>query len=210
MVRALVISLLGLAAVISAPAAAKDKEYEGPEGGYLVYSVGAIEGAGLGFLFYYRPTAVTGKPDRRWKGEIEPRLGGAIHLKVKNPEFTGSEVGEVVVRRLPPGSYEVHNFYFGGSNLAGTTYDWSSAVPFSLPFTIRPGEATYIGTFMRGQSAGTPLQPVLGFAGFFLLADRSDRDVPIARAKLPSGTKFVVEVTDVSAFGNEMLRTSRP
>lgn len=192
------------------PAHGRDKDYAGADAGYLVYAVGTVR-IGMDFDFSYRQTAgADGRPGEGWKGKIEPRLGGAIYLKIKKPDFTGEETGHVIVRRLPPGRYQVDRFFFAGSNLAGTSYSWSSAVPFTLPFTIRPGEATYIGSFMRAPSLGTPLQPVLGAAGFFVVADRADRDLPIARGKLPPGTRIAGEVGDVSKFGSEALRTGYP
>ncbi len=198
--------------LLALPAAAKggDRDYQGADGGYLVYSVGTIK-IGMDFAFGWNRKLTPGEtPEKPFKGVIEPRLGGAIYLKIKKPDFAGVESGHVVVRRLPPGNYEVNSFYFGGSNLAGTTYAWSSAVPFSFPFTITPGGATYIGSFMRAPSLGTPLEPALGAAGFFVIADRSDRDLPIATGRLPDGTHTTINVTDVSAFGSEMLRVSEP
>ena len=194
------------------PAAAREgrNDYQGADGGFLAYSVGTIK-IGMDYAFLWRRLPDEGEPpEKPFKGVIEPRLGGAIYLKIKNPDFTGAESGHVVVRRLPPGRYEVNSFYFGGSNLAGASYSWSSAVPFSLPFTITPGAVTYIGSFMRAPSLGTPLEPALGAAGFFVIADRSGRDLPIARERLPAGTVESIAVTDVSVFGSEALRVSEP
>ncbi len=202
---ALTVSLLASPA-LARPSAA---DYAGADGGYLVYAVGDIV-MGMDFGFPYRPvTLLNGVPAKDWKGEIEPRLGGAIYLKVKNPDFEGREAGHVVLRRLPPGDYVIDNFSFGGQ-LAGTSYAWSSATPFAIRFTIRPGQATYIGSFMRAVSLGTPLEPVLGAAGFFVIADRSDRDLPIARSRLPGLPDVTVQVTDVDAFGNAALRSREP
>lgn len=210
MLRVLLIVSTAFLLVLTAPAHSRDKDYQGADAGYLVYAVGTVR-IGMDFDFSYRQTAgADGGPGQGWRGKIEPKLGGAIYLKIKNPDFTGEETGHVVVRRLPPGSYQVDKFFFAGSNLAGTSYSWSSAVPFSLPFTIRPGEATYIGSFMRSPSLGTPLQPVLGAAGFFVVANRADRDLPLARAKLPPDTRMNSEVGDVSRFGSEALRTGQP
>ena len=210
MLRALSTVCLALLLALPLPAHGRDKDYAGADSGYLVYAVGTVR-IGMHFTFSYRQTeGADGAPGAGWRGKIEPRVGGAIYLKVKNPDFTGEETGHVVVRRLPPGRYQVDKFFFGGSNLAGTSYSWSSAKPFALPFTIRPGEATYIGSFMRSPSLGTPLQPVLGAAGFFVVANRADRDLPIARAKLPPDTKINAEVEDVSKFASPALRTGQP
>ena len=198
-----------LAWAAPASARARDKDYAGADGGWLVYAVGSIK-MGLDFEFSYAPLPGTAAAaDKAWRGKIEPRLGGAIYLRVKNPDFEGDESGHVVVRRLPPGRYSVTRFDFAGG-IGGTAFSWSSAKPFALPFEIRAGEATYIGSFMRAVSLGTPLQAKLGAAGFFVIADRSARDLPIAAARLPAGTRITAEVTDVTAFGSEALRTEQP
>ena len=200
--------VVGLLIALAAwPAGAKDRDYMGADAGYLVYSVGTSK-IGMHFNFPYRQFAAAGRSE--WKGKIAPSLGGAIYLKVKNPDFSGDESGHVVVRRLPPGRYEVHNFSFGGSNLAGTSYNFSAAKPFSLPFEVRSGEATYIGSFMRAPSLGTPLQAALGAKGYFVVADRSARDLPIAAQRLPAGVRVAGEVTDVTQFGSAILRTGHP
>jgi len=186
------------------------KDYNGPDGGYLIYSVGDIRG-GMDFSFnYHRLTLPDGAVANDWKSVIEPYLGGAIYLKIKNPDFNGDETGHVIVRRVPPGSYVVDGFFFGGQAPGGVSYSWSSRVPFALPFRIEPGRATYIGSFMRSPSLGTPLATQLGAAGFFVVADRSERDLPIARKKFPMLPPVTMEVTDVDKFGSAALRTSVP
>ena len=196
--------------VLPASSSAKKREYDGTDAGYLVYAVGTVK-IGMHFDFNYRRFAtLDGVPAQDWKAKIEPRLGGAIYLKVKNPDFTGEESGHVVVMRVPPGRYEVHNFAFAGSTPFGGSVHWSPAKPFALPFTVSSGEATYIGSFMRAPSLGTPLERKLGAAGYFIVADRSERDLPIARTRLPAGTTLSSAVTDVSQFGSEVLRTGAP
>ena len=195
--------------VLPCASSAKPREYAGPDAGYLVYSVGTVR-IGMHFDFSYRRlSTLEGAPAEDWRGKIEPKLGGAIYLKVKDPDFTGEETGHVVVTRLPPGRYEVNSFAFAGMSARGSVH-WSPAKPFALPFSIRSGQATYIGSFMRAPSLGTPLQAKLGAAGFFVVADRATRDLPIAKSRLPAGTAIDDEVTDVSKFGSEVLRTSQP
>jgi hypothetical protein len=203
-------ALLAMVIGMASPAQAKDKDYTGTDGGYAVYAVGTIA-IGTHFDFFYNRTLTSdGQAVSDWKGRIEPTVGGAFLLKVKNPDFSGVETGHVVIRRLPPGKYEVNTFAFYGSNLAGTDYSWKPKQPFSLPFEVRTGEATYIGSFMRAPSLGTPLQPILGAAGYFLIADRRDRDLPIAMQKLPGGTRITTQVTDVAQFDSAALRTAQP
>lgn len=194
----------------AASASEKPAEYRGADAGCLIYSVGT-RSIGMRFKFRYaRADGASPNGGGRWAGTIEPRVGGAILLKIRNPDFTGEESGHVIVRCLPPGRYAVGGFEFSGSIPGVGSTQWSPARPIVMPFTIRSGEATYIGTFIRAPSLGTPLQPVLGAAGYFLVADRRKRDLPIARARLPSGMAVTNEVTDVSTFGLAALRDAAP
>ena len=206
----LMIAMVAAMFVLPVASFARTPDYAGPDAGYLVCSVGTVR-IGMHFDFSYRRVATAdGARVQDWNGKIEPRVGGAIYLKVKNPDFTGEETGHVVVTRLPPGQYEVHDFAFAGSTPLGGSVHWSPARPFALPFAIRSGEATYIGSFMRAPSLGTRLHPILGAAGYFILANRAERDLPIARLRLPSGMPLKTEVTDVTQFGSRALRTAEP
>lgn len=193
------------ACIAAAPASARtDKDYTGADAGYIVYAVGTVDGAGIGYNFSYsRMATLDRSPVKDWKGKIEPKLGAqGIYLKVKDPDYVGDEVGHVRVRRLPPGQYAVNGYSFG-------SYYSTAENPFRLPFTIRTGQATYIGSFARGVSLATPLRKSLKAMGYFVVADRSTRDLPIAEAHLP-GVPITSSVTDVNQFDNIMLRTAKP
>jgi hypothetical protein len=185
-------------------------DYRGDDGGYLVYAVGTIA-IGMRFDFPYRRVALRdGTTVQDWQGSIAPDGGWRVGTQDQESRFYGRESGHVVVRRLPPGSYLIDQFAFSGGGFGMGTIDWSSAVPFAMRFTIQPGAATYIGSFMRAPSLGTPLEPQLNAAGYFLIADRSARDVPIARSKVPTLGAITTEVTDVTQFGSIVLRRDEP
>ena len=201
-------ALIGVLMMAAWPVAARKAapEYTAADGGYLVYSVGTIR-IGMDFTFPYSRSALSdGTSVDDWKGEIEPTTGGAWTLKIKNPDFSGFETGRVVIRRLPPGHYVITDFGFGGSSPLGGSYAWSSGKPFTMDFDIRPGRATYIGSFMRSPTPKPELRAQLGYAGYFLIADRSERDIPIARFKLATLPDIDVQVTDVEKFGSAALR----
>lgn len=187
-----------------------NQEYTGADGGYLLYSVGSIAfGMNYTFFYKYRENGEI-DPKSPWNGEISPKTGGMVYLKIKNPDFEGRQSGHVTARRLPPGNYSIESFYFGGSLPGVAAYDWSSAVPFKIEFTITPGKTTYIGSFMRAPSLGTSLEPQLGAAGFFVISNQAERDLPIAARKFRNLPEVMVEVTDVSKFGSAALRNSEP
>jgi hypothetical protein len=183
-----------LFALAAGPAAASE-DYQGADGGFLVYSAGSIA-MPLSFQFPYRRVALaSGAPASDWRGQIASRTGGFARLRVSGADYAGRETGRVHVRRLPPGDYEISDFRFAG------TSQFSSRRRFSIRFAIRPGGATYIGNFARAPSLGTPLQRTLGAVGFFVISDKSERD------NLPTVT---VSVTDVSALGHPMLLPREP
>lgn len=182
------------------------KPYAAEDAGYLVYAVGTVRGFGMRFSFpYARFETAEGKPAEDWRGDIRPHVGGAIYLKIQQPDFEGFETGHVVTRRLPPGRYVISDFEFFGSGIF-ESYEWNSAVPFAIEFEINAGRATYIGSFMRSL---TPegYQDALGAAGYFLVANRAKRDIPIADERLPDSVVVVEQVTDVERFGSLVLRS---
>lgn len=195
--------------VASAAGAAAPAEYAGKDGGYLVYSVGTLDDVPFRFSFPYQAlTLSNGQDPAAWEGSIAPRLTGAFKLKIKNPDYVGSETGHVYIRKLPPGSYQVGQFDFSTTNIfSGWSYQYSSAAPFALPFTIEPGKATYIGRFMRAYGGGKSLASQLNPLSYFIVADRSESDMALAKNRLPVSISFDVHVTDVSKFGSPMLRS---
>jgi hypothetical protein len=194
---------------VQAPAIAGQIARRDPNEGCLVYSAGS-EKFYLQFAFRYRSLAIDGDAARRITGEISPPGPSFKHAKAKNPDFTGDETGSVFIRCLPAGSYTVDSFSFEGVLPGVALVHNKSASPFSMPFHIRKGEATYLGSFMRAPSLGTSLRPILGARGYFVISDRFQRDFPIAQSRLPEEMTLTKEVTDVSVFNNPMLRTSDP
>ena len=188
---------------------AADRDYYGPDGGLLVYSAGSITGP-MNFAFRYRRVSdAAGAATLDWGGTIGCGCVGLIRAQAGGSDYSGRETGKVHIRRLPPGDYEVFNFGFGGS-IGASVVTTSSARPFSIPFTIRSGEAVYIGNFARAPSLGTPLRPTLGARGFFVISNKSERDLAIARQRRPDLPNVTIAVTDVSAWGHPMLRVDEP
>lgn len=198
-----IIGLLALILAIPAVARSADKEYTGSDAGYLAYSVGSVPQYAWPYEFSYH--RIDARPDGDWKGYITPKIN-VWTSKMKSPDFVGEEVGHVYVKRLPPGEYVVDDFQFSGFLPGVAFFDWGPSKKFAVPFTIQPGEATYIGTFMRLNSWESPQEVI----GHFVIADRAERDLPLLKSRLPEDTKITVEITDVSKFGSRAFRTSRP
>ena len=177
-------------------------DYNGADAGVLVYSSGTIE-IPMNVTFNFRRIALpTGEKVKDWEGAIGCRCVG-FRGAISDADYTGRETGRVITRNLPPGRYEIYNFMFSGAYR--TT---SSAKRFSIPFEIKAGEATYIGNFARAASLGTVLQPALGANGYYIISDKSDRDLPIAQARNKNLPPVRKEVIDVAELDHPAIRAT--
>jgi hypothetical protein len=192
-------TLLVLALSLLAFAAPARAQYNRPDAGWLVFSAGSIKRP-MNFTFFYRKIGEESGLLGNTGGTIENSQSG---LFAGDPDYAGREKGRVTVRRMEPGNYEIYRFSFLGT-LTVDGAPWPATREFSLPFTITPGRATYIGDFARAPSLGTPLGKRLGASGFFVISDKHDRDIAIARKHEPALPPVTVSVPDVSTLGPEL------
>ena len=104
--------------------------------------------------------------------------------------------GAVVAEALPPGDYEVYAWSIGVGS--GAVKD------FEVPFTVKAGEATYIGSYAFVHS--TAGMNVRGGGGTLL--DQFDRDKAVFRHKFPglwglAETDAVAKLTTPMDLGTE-------
>lgn len=186
-----------------------DTNYNGPDAGTLVFSVSTLK-ISMDFAFSYKRAEDPPEKSLLDADQIRCKCAGFWHAAMPDPDFnTGYETGKVRIQHLRPGKYEVYSFEFIGSSI-GDWIIWHPKKPFSIPFTIKPGETTYIGNFARAPSLGTPKAAELGAAGFFVVSDKHQRDIEIARTKRPDLPPVTVSVTDVSEFGVPFFLASDP
>lgn len=125
-----------------------------------------------------------------------------------DPDFQGHETGKVVTKRLKPGKYEFYTFRIQSPTtmLGGTSVEPRES--FSIPFTIKPGEATYVGDFTFIGPAGVIQLSAGDWAGggYVVLSDQHERDIPIAQKRTPDLGAVTVEVTDAAAVGAPLIR----
>jgi hypothetical protein len=113
--------------------------------------------------------------------------------------------GVVLTKELPAGQYVV-SFY----EMKVVTMDFFPHDTFSIPFTIRAGRATYIGSYQpicvtqKGLFGGE-----VAAGGRLVISDQSARDIPIGRAKNPNLGPVDVDVFDVDKLKNPLLSMGR-
>jgi hypothetical protein len=220
--------IAALALLLSACAVPKPVGYEGVDAGYLVVALGEVPG-----VRYERYTIFFARmgekatctdyedPNTGFKSQRCRRAGGgaASFMAQHSPliseppdDFEGAEHGRVLVQPLKPGNYEFDNVSIFRN---GYPVQWTfhARENFSLPFTIKPGVATYVGDFeAHGFNSGTfMLLPKPGGA-YFVVTDKSARDAPIARSRLPPGTRIDVAIPtlDQRIFVAQPLRGDPP
>jgi hypothetical protein len=178
--------------------------YQGPDAGVLVASLGAKTSTVYDSysLFYRKKNRSPDGDGTIWWGQANMLEGRKLDID------NGSETGIVDVRSLPPGEYEIFNFrvfYNGGT----VQKSFSSKQDFSIPFSIQPGRATYIGEFI---AVGVQGQNIFGFSipdgAYFTVSERGERDIAIARQKHPSLGEVQSTVVDPKRVGSPFFRAS--
>jgi hypothetical protein len=181
---------LGIIATLIAGSAAMGANERHVNKGALVVSTESI-GQPIGFKFLYRRVGETSRP--LFGGRKIVNDSGSI--LEPDDDFTGRESGHVTVEYLEPGSYEIYSYdLFGSWGSMQTVYSPKS--DFSIPFVIKAGEAVYIGDF-----AGVRIKIGDKTAGYFVLTDKHERDVEIARRHDPDLPPVTISVADPSKLG---------
>ncbi|GKX34557.1 MAG: hypothetical protein MnENMB40S_21750 [Rhizobiaceae bacterium MnEN-MB40S] len=96
-----------------------------------------------------------------------------------------NEKGTVKSYTLPAGQYHFYKFSIIQGQYGGYR-DWEPREEFSIPFTVRPGRATYIGEITMSPVIGRSLfgLPVLA-GGVFTISSNPGRDIPLFTEKFP-------------------------
>ncbi len=175
-------------------------QYSGSDSGYLVVALGQTASSNADYSFTFRKSDGSSENDIEFRTKY--KLDPVQAMFARDPDFRNQEgAGIVEVKKLPPGDYEFYNCYTRVYTGVGFILYWSKK-DFSIPFTIRPGVATYAGHFMARQMMGRDILyiPVAGGAEL-LLSDKEESDIAIARQPRPnlSNLPIGVPVTDATA-----------
>jgi hypothetical protein len=188
--------LFSLAVLLAAtPVFAAGQDYNGPDGGWLVFSIttGTRNPDGTDVIVNFRPvgggsahteesqpqgmfhsnadaTAATFDP------QTQAIVSGAALSLMNGPTKT-----DVYAVRLPPGRYEV--FYVQVSGAQGTVHYASHFTSHPIGFAINAGRTTYLGSITP---APISIPGLFGLPRFVrwvrILTDQSERDLAIAAA----------------------------
>ena len=189
---------LAVGLLIAGPAQAQlfTHQYHGRDAGWLVMSISADKDgeADPVTLFY---------------DQIDGSDHGSVHFS--RPDWTdlsfgsadfreGREVGDVMIVSLRAGEYQFDSFltHLGGKNFGDT---------FHLPFSIRPGQTTYLGNFRFVEAHEK------GFVGYlrardfyFAIRDRARRDIGIADHKEdPPRGRVTVALPDLMSVNSPLF-----
>jgi hypothetical protein len=190
--------LLCAALFLSGCATQINTSYRGPDAGVLVASIGYTEPKGEFYDLFF---AETGSGHKPW-GVIGIHTEPDIYRTL---DYTGRDTGSVDILHLKPGAYEIYRVEEGP---IGNSY--ISARPFSIPFTIKPGETTYVGSYtgiMVGANEKTLFGDNLKPAGvYFVVSDKHERDIAVARRREPTLPPVTVNVPDPAQLPKPYFR----
>jgi hypothetical protein len=209
--RVLVAVFVSYTLLFHPASALAEKGYRGADVGFLVYSVGTIVRP-MNFNFLYRKLPRDAEP--KWNGSMscdcmQRNWWSGVESYPKGIDYSGSESGFVIVEKLPPGHYEIYDFGMDGWNAVSTIH-WSTKVPFSIPFEIESGKATYIGNFARGCWCARMPPSVANYLGYFVISDKSARDIAIARTKESAIPDVSVDVWDATKLNSPIFFARQP
>jgi hypothetical protein len=128
------------------------REYEGQDFGYVVVSVGKEKSATYVSTFVSLLETRTGAPGAFL---YAPK---ALFNDANRRDFdTPDGEGTVILRKLPPGTYEIQTS--GAARTAGAPAFIPQVRDFYPPirFTVVPGKVSYLGRFIIGQDGYGPI-----------------------------------------------------
>lgn len=204
---------------LAGPASAKPEKadgYKGADAGRLVLSI--VEGddvSGFSGWLELRKTDATGAPDPRFK-PFRAYLGAADFSLPKPADWSSRpktllgalhrrQAGVIVVKRLPPGSYEVYNLGAVTSH-SGATVTFSLRSEISIPIEVKPGHSVYIGQFEAiGVMGPNRVGITIPVDVRFQVSDQSGRDFSFALRKDSAVGLPEVAILDTKGVDEQVL-----
>ena len=167
------LALLGALFLVASCEQVTVKDYRGADAGYALLSISRLAEQERGYHAYHLNARRT---------DVQNWDVFRFYYKTRKSDYEDdTEAGVVFLRAMEPGDYKI----FGVSYFIGIT-TYSSAVEFSIPFTIRPGETTYLGNYLGVSLMGEGIFGIpMPYAGYFVVTDQEERDVERAKQRRP-------------------------
>lgn len=158
--------------------AATTSDYKGPDAGYAVIGIGAASDTEFrSYSFLYRSAHGSD-------------YGKFVYCQTKKfckrgeDYISERERGVVEVRAMAPGDYELYS-YRARLKFLDRDVTYRPDEEFSIPFSIKSGETTYLGNFEAlgfwGEESGIRVPA----GARFFHSDANARDLPLAKARRP-------------------------
>ena len=165
--------------------------YRGADAGTLVISLGIMHGNKGDYRLEFR------KDDGTENFEIS-YIPTSILEAADDYKNDNDETGQVQIRRLKPGNYSFYTF-----SAVDALVELKPHREFSVPFTIEPGKTTYIGDF----AAVMMFDSTVPRAAYFVVSDKHERDLAIARKKEAALMPVTIAVPDPAKLNIVQIRS---
>lgn len=204
--------LVGLALMLAGCATTNrvPTDYAGADAGQVVLGMGAANGtsySSYSLMFRKRGAAAAGEAPSTGRFTY---FQSNIFYKQAPDYQAATEQGVVLVNSLPAGDYEIYNFdvFFNGGTVQK---NFGSRADFSVPFTVKPGQVTYLGNY---QANGLRGENFLGMAlpagAVFAVSSRMAAEMALAQAKSKAPLGEATDATpQPSRVGNPFIVSPR-
>lgn len=155
-------------------------EYKGEDAGRVAIGIGATTKTNYDwYIIHFRNL------ETKAKGRFVYHQNNLFRAHKRDYE-TQDENGVVWYFNLRPGRYEIFNYTIYLH--AGTSeINWYSRKDFSIPFTIRPNETTYLGNYQANlMTEKGAFGVAMPNGAKFVVTDREKRDLELVRNRIPN------------------------
>ena len=169
--------------------------------GFLVLSIAQQDGTRFSSTALYYRSRATGEIDH-----VSYRDVGLFNLATDDID-DADKTGVVKVEELAPGDYELFTFSVVSGGYPGERR-YAPPQDFKIPFSIRAGEATYLGEYMVVSAARNRILGITIHGDpYFVISDQHERDVTLAKKRHKEITAEHDDVPNAGAMGLPFFRS---
>lgn len=164
------------------------ENYSGAKAGQVFGSIGAAQNAPYSSVeILFRKT---GSSDSGRFVFAYDSIAGGVPLDIRDKTTRGATVFSA---RLPEGEYEIFqvSFFLNRGQFGSTTF--TAKEDFSIPFSIKEGQSTYLGEFISYHTTGKNFFGMsIPWGGYFVVSDKLQRDTDIFVKKPSTNTAWPI------------------